>query len=536
VKRNGTVVAVSTAAVAALLIMVGYTVHREAVSRATKAANEVTVSAKAAIAPAASNPDAAVAVAPPNSVAVLPFVDLSEKKDQEYFSDGLSEELIDLLAKNPDLRVPARTSSFYFKGKQATIAEIAKTLGVAHVLEGSVRRAGKTIRVTVQLIRADNGYHLWSETYDRELKDIFKVQDEIAAAVVKSMQAKLLSGRPQLSARRTDNSEAYDQYLIGKQAYSRDDYQLAVSAYKRSVALDPNFAAAYAGLAEAEADLEDSGTGERAALRRALAAAERAIALAPDQPEGYAVRGELRFTYFWDWKGGRADIEKAMAYDPANSAVQLRYGELLAGLGLLPQAIAAVRKTIDADPLSGVAWKELGNWLMNNRQFAAAREALNRAIQISPEPWPSFKLAETELLDGRAEKDMAPTPIPWARFYLAETELLDGHAEKAMALTPMLRGDGRLFIKALAACVLGPSVESRQALDELVARYAPTSAYSIAQVYACRGETDKTFEWLDRSYAQRDSGLMWIKTDPLLDNIRSDARFAAMLKKMNLPE
>ena len=191
------------------------------------------------------------------SIAVLPFVDMSEKHDQEYFSDGLSEELIDMLTKVPELRVPARTSSFYFKGKQATIADIAKALGVAHVLEGSVRKSGNTLRVTAQLIRVDNGYHVWSETYDRKLDDIFKVQDEIAGAVVTALRVHLLpmqkaAGQEEL---RTENLEAYDLYLQGRQSFNRGDadgYQRAVTAFPAATALDSHYAAAYADLALAQ--------------------------------------------------------------------------------------------------------------------------------------------------------------------------------------------------------------------------------------------------------------------------------------------
>jgi TolB-like protein len=329
------------------------------------------------------------------SVAVLPFLDMSEKKDQEYFSDGLSEELIDMLTKIPELRVPARTSSFYFKGKQATVHDIAQALSVAHVLEGSVRKSGNHLRITAQLVRADSGYHLWSETYDRQLDDIFKVQDEIASAVVKALKSKLLPARKLESGHRTDNSEAYDQYLFGKESFNRsspDGDRLAVSAYRRAIALDANFAAAYAGLAEAEAALADTETGERAALQRALEAADRAVALAPDAPYGYAVRSWLRGGFFWDWSGARADIEKAIAHDATDGRVQLTYSELLRSLGLIPEAIAAARKATDADPLSEAAWVNLGYVLMNDRQFAAARQAQSRAQQINPESiWPPLQ-------------------------------------------------------------------------------------------------------------------------------------------------
>ena len=229
---------------------------------------------------------------PARSVAVLPFADMSENHDQEYFSDGLSEELIELLTQVPNLQVPARTSSFYFKGKSVTIPEIASTLHVSHILEGSVRKSGNTVRVTAQLVRADNGYYLWSETYDRDIQDIFKVQDEIAAAVVTALRGKLAPS-PKVSARRTSNAEAYNQLLLGRQFFNRsnaDGLGRAVAAYRQAIALDPGYAAAYAGLADAEDNLAD-WTGDTAGFKRAEAAADKAIALAPDEADGYSARG-----------------------------------------------------------------------------------------------------------------------------------------------------------------------------------------------------------------------------------------------------
>jgi TolB-like protein len=204
---------------------------------------------------------------PEKSIAVLPFVDMSEKKDQEYFSDGLAEELIDLLAQVPNLKVSARTSSFYFKGKSEDVATIAQKLRVAHVLEGSVRKAGTTIRVTAQLIRADNGYHLWSKTYDQDVKDIFKVQDEIAAAVVAALKAQLLPAQQISSRHRTDNTEAYTEYLVGNQFRVRDTVEAntqALAAYRKAVALDAGYAAAYSGIADAQWRIADQSTGQAA--------------------------------------------------------------------------------------------------------------------------------------------------------------------------------------------------------------------------------------------------------------------------------
>ena len=464
--------------------------------------------------PAASAGVPASPVILDKSIAVLPFVDMSEKKDQEYFSDGLSEELIDLLAQVQDLHVPARTSSFYFKGKQSTIAEIAKSLGVSHVLEGSVRKSGNTLRVTAQLIRADNGYHLWSKSFDRDVKDIFKVQDEIAAAVVEALKAKLLPAPQLANAYRTTNTEAYNQVLLGNSSLNRgneDGLRGALQAYRKAIALDPNYAAAYAGLAFSEFLVADA-TGDAEMMQRAVTAADRAVALAPDLPVAYVARGILRSTHSWDWTGAQADIEKALALDPGDGQAQGLYGHLLASLGRLPEAIAAAKKAIELDPLSGWPWEDLGVYLMASGQFAAARPAISRALELNPE-------------------------ASQMSYSLGQLELLEGHAQEALTVFR------RIGYEAISQCgsamaehMLGHAKESQQALDELAAKHARESAYQIAEVYAWRGEKDHAFEWLQRAYAQHDGGLSRIKFDPVLATLRADARYAVLLKKLGLPE
>jgi TolB-like protein len=337
-RRNKTVVGVTATAVAAILATIGYTLHRETVTQAKIAANAVTVLA----------PTQASARATAHSVAVLPFVDMSEKKDQEYFSDGLSEELIELLGKTPGLRVIARTSSFYFKGRAEKLEAIAAELRVANVLEGSVRKSGNKLRVTAQLIRADTSEHLWSETFDRELTDIFKVQDEIAGAVVTALKVHLLPAvQDEL---RTENIEAYNQYLRGRENYNRGDtdgYRRAVTAFSAATVLDPRYAAAYADLALAEywlADAISDKAGYQPGCNRAVAAAEKAVALAPGLAAGYSARGIVRAPCRLDFAGAQADLDKAVALSPGDANVLHRSAVLLAILGNLPAAIAREEK------------------------------------------------------------------------------------------------------------------------------------------------------------------------------------------------
>jgi TolB-like protein len=344
---------------------------------------------------------------PEKSIAVLPFVDMSEKKDQEYFSDGLAEELIDLLAQVPNLKVTARTSSFYFKGKSEDVASIAQKLRVAHVLEGSVRKAGNTMRVTAQLIRADNGYHLWSKTYDEDIKDIFKVQDEIASAVVDALKAQLLPAQQLASRHRSDNTEAYSEYLLGNEFRVRDTLdsnQQALAAYRKAVALDAGYAAAYSGIADAEWRVADQSGGQASDYLSAAAAAEKAIALAPDSPEGYWARGLLRNFYDFDWHGAEEDYQKAL--DANFVPAKVRYADLLATLGRPPDALAMLHATLALDLLSVPAWRSLSRLLLDEGQFAEARSAAKRLAEIRNGD-PRQTISFVDLYDGHPQQALA---------------------------------------------------------------------------------------------------------------------------------
>jgi len=460
---------------------------------------------------------AATPFAPPEkSIAVLPFVDMSEHKDQEYFSDGMSEEVLNLLTQIPQLRVIARTSSFSFKGKTVDVATIARTLNVAHVLEGSIRKSGDTVRITAQLIRASDSSHLWSETYDRKLTDVFRVQDEIAGAVVAALKLKLLPAQQVTSTHRTADPDAYNQYLLGNQFFNRstpDGFRRAVTAYQQAVSLDPGFAAGYARLATAEAfasDYAETVAIRSAGRQRALAAADHAVSLAPDLADGYAERGFLRINWLWDWDGARADFVKALVLEPGNSQAQKGLGELLISLGRLPESVAEIKKAVQLDPLTASTWFDLGWVLMAGGQWQDAREALNRALEINPESsFGNYGLGCLELLQGRASVALISFRQAGAYWSLAGV--------------------------AMAEHSLGHAGESQRVLNELIARYAQDAAYQIAEVYAWRGQRDQAFEWLERAYAQRDGGLSVIKADALLAPLRMDTRFTAMLKKLGLP-
>jgi serine/threonine protein kinase/TolB-like protein/Tfp pilus assembly protein PilF len=506
-RRNRAVVAVSAAALAAILGAAAYTSYRDRIAR-------VAVAGSAAAIPTAP-PAALAAFAPPeHSVAVLPFLDDSEKKDQEYFSDGLAEELLDLLANIPGMHVTARTSSFSFKGKSDDIAAIARKLNVANILEGSVRKSGNRVRVAARLIRSNDGEGIWSATFDRQLKDVFQVQDEIAGAVVAALKVKLAPGQEVVNAHRTSNLEAYNEYLLARQFFDRftlDGFQLAAGAYRRATQLDPSYAAAYAELAMSEFFAAD-WNNDAAGRQRALVAADKAVALAPNEAEGYAARGHIRLNGPWDWTGARADFEKALGLDPSNSIALRRYALLLATLGQVQESIALTKKAIDIDPLSGVTWANLGLLLLGDGQIGPAHDAIHRAVEIQPES----RYALTDLLDLQLmEGKFADVP---------ETARRHGDEEFALKST------------AMAEYSLGHSQASQRAMDELSAKFAKDCAYCVAAASAWRGEKDEAFKWLEQALEQRESDVTEIKYDPLYTSLRGEPRFKALLRKLNLPE
>jgi TolB-like protein/tetratricopeptide (TPR) repeat protein len=463
------------------------------------------------------NASPGVAVTVPNipekSIAVLPFIDMSEKKDQEYFSDGLSEELLDLLAQVPDLRVAARTSSFFFKGKAEDVAAIGRKLRVAHVLEGSVRKAGSKIRITAQLIRADNGYHLWSKSYDRDVRDIFMVQDEISSAVVDALKVQLLSARPPMSRHQTDNVEAYSQYLLGNQLRFRDDPQAngqARIAYQKAIALDPRYAAAYSGLSDAELRIADQLTNDPQAYGRALAAAEKAMALAPDAPEGYWARGQLRYSYYFDWSGAQSDFEKAVTLDAAFEPAALQLANLQATLGRLPVAIESLRQVAARDPLASRAWRRLGRLLLDSAQYGEVPDVIAHIHAIGTDPVEFLLKGDLELFQGRPQ---------------AALEQFRRHPN------PVWRGIGI----AMAEHDLGHGAESQKSLDDVIHIGGDALAYQYATVYAWRNDRDEAFRWLDRGFQRHDGGLTALKADRYVANLRGDARYAQLLEKLHLP-
>jgi TolB-like protein len=446
------------------------------------------------------------------SIAVLPFADMSEKKDQEFFSDGLAEELIEELGRTPGLKVIARTSSFSFRGKSDDIATIAAKLKVANILEGSVRRSGDQLRVSTQLIRADSGQPIWSETFEREFKDVFKIQDEIAAAVVSALKVQLTGGAAAIRGHGTTNPDAYNAFLLGRQLHSQNTvaaWRQAIEAYQKAISLDPRYADAYAGLAMSEYFLSDA-TGDAALDKSAEQQALRAIDIDPKLAAGYSVRGFLRANLHFDWAGAQADDRQALTLEPSDSRVLTRYANNLTFVGRLDEAVATYRKASEQDPLADAPWDNLGIALTAIGNTAAAYDAFRHALAIRSTPATNYDLASLQLIDGKAREALATSKA-------------------------IVNNDFRNAGVAMAQHTLGDAKASQQALDQLIATDATDAAYQIAEVYAWRGEKDQAFEWLERAYRQLDGGLQSTKIDPLLASLRTDPRYAALLRKLNFP-
>ena len=470
------------------------------------------VAITAPVAPAVTS--AATAISD-RSVAVLPFLDMSEKKDQEYFADGLAEELLDLLAQVPDLKVPARSSSFYFKGSSVRVSNVGHDLGVAYVLEGGVRKAGDTIRVSVQLVRADSGYQVWAQTYERNVRDIFKVQDEISAAVVDAFKLRLSSPGPQIAERRTANPDAYDQYLRGKHLFQLGDHDgllAARDAYRRAIELDPNFGPAFADLAMVEylAVKDYSDTDQPDVIRQAMDHADHAVALAPSLAEAYSDRALLRFAQY-DWAGARADLQKALALDPSDVKANRRMVLLQLSLGNVVAALAAQRHVVDLDPLDMISLEILGMSYYFAGQGAEARRIFERVRVFSPKfEGLSGNVGFSYLADGQpaaARRECEPYPDDTARACLAAAEHALGHDERSRAI-----------------------------LADLIEQHPRRACYFIAKAYGFSGNSALAFEWLNRAFSAQAKYLTDVKSEPAFRALHGDPRYLALLRKMNLPE
>jgi TolB-like protein/tetratricopeptide (TPR) repeat protein len=479
--------------------------------------------AEVGAAPAAAGPSVPVGAAafnpPPHSIAVLPFVNLSGDKDQEYFSDGLTEELLNSLAEISELQVAGRTSSFYFKGKDVDLDTVAHKLNVGAVLEGSVRRSEHTIRITAQLINAVTGFHLWSKTYDRDLGDVLKLQTEIATAVASALKVTLLgdiAAKVELGG--TRNPAAFNAYLWGAKAFSSrhdaKDIPAAIAAYTEAIHLDPNYALAFAGRSVAlttVAEEAETATAAREGYDKALADARQAISLAPDLGQAHLALA-LVSEGTLDFRQASEAYERALALAPGNAEVLRRNGTFAANMGHFDAGLTALRRAVVLNPLAHESHTGLGRALDVARRYEEAVNAYTEAISIAPD----FKASY-------GERGLS--------FYGL------GNLERARASCETMP-DHWLSQQCLAVIYdkLGRQEDAEAELAKMQAALGDAAAYQYATIYAQWGKSPKALEWLESAWRLRDPGLVDLKTDPLMDPIREEPRFQKVMQALRFPE
>ncbi|UCC83473.1 MAG: tetratricopeptide repeat protein, partial [Gemmatimonadota bacterium] len=478
--------------------------------------------------PARAEPDAAPASAPPaseqdverKSIAVMPFANMSDDPEAEYFSDGMTAEIINALAQLRDLHVAARTSCFTFKGKAAHISEVGARLNVATVLEGSVRKAGSRLRITAQLVNVADGYHLWSERYDREMADVFTVQDEIARAIADKLQVTLGAGvAEQLVRPPTVNLEAYDLYLKGRYFVNQGGEGPAkgLECFQQALACDPEYGLAHAGVAEAYTWIGNTGIlRPREALPKAREAAIRALELDETLAEAHLWLGWVSWTYDFEWSNAERHFRRALELNPGLAQAHSGYGFYLASMGRSEESLAELRRGVELDPLAQIAHTWLGQILAYLGQFPDAIDRLRAALELDPTSWHAilqvgagYRLNSDypEAIEALQTAIALAGRHPWTLMELAPTYVASGSEAKAEAI-----------------------------YDELVARsrgeYVPPA--SIAFVGAALGRKDEAFDWLERAYEEHDALLVWVKLLPHFDPLRDDPRFDVLMEKMGL--
>jgi TolB-like protein len=460
-----------------------------------------------------AQPRSAVAITD-KSIAVLPFVDMSEKKDQEYFADGMAEEILDTLAKVPALKVIGRTSAFQFKGRNEDLRTVGTSLGVAYVLEGSVRRSTDQVRVTAQLIDTRDGTHLWSETYDRPASDVLLMQGEIATNISRSLEIGIGADRPQ-SERRLKNDVAYDLYLRGRYAAERGDADgmaTGVTYLRQALDADPSFADAAVALAltyynQAFQSVEPSGVFESARHE-----ATSALTLNPKLGLAHAVLGAIHNDYDWDWAAADLEFKQALALAPHDGRVLTMAADHTIALGQLDAARQMLKQALAYDPLLADAYSELAWTEWCSGRYAESLAAARKVLEIDPTyDWGHVSVGLALLYRG--DPAAAVTEIK------RESNLM----EQSWAL-------------ALAYHALGRAADSNAAMTRLIAGGAGNYAYEVAEIYAYRGERDEALKWLERAYVQKDATLKWILRDPTMAKLESDPRYKAFLRKMKLVE
>ena len=452
----------------------------------------------------------------PPSIAVLPFTNISEEAGNEYFCDGLAEEILNALAKIEKLKVAARTSAFSFKNRHINVSEIGHTLGVNSILEGSVRRSGDRVRITVQLVNTRDGYHLWSERYDRQIKDIFDVQDEITLAVVDALKVKLLGEEKAAVLKRyTDNTEAYELYLKGRfywQQLSPDSQRRGIENFQRAIDIDPQYAPAYSGLSDCYSAIGWIRSAPLAeTFARARAAATKALEIDDRLAEAYVSLGYVHFLYEWNWEQSAGEFERAIAIQPSYAPIYLRRVMLWNALGQIETAIADAEQAKLLDPLAPNARLALGFTRYFARQYDRAIAELADTLETHPNFSPAYiAIGFCHDAEGRFSeaigayqraRDLQKYPLTTAQ--LAYSYARAGAADKA-----------------------------REILDDLQNRTSYVSPYEIATIYMGLDDKDQAFAWFDRACDERAGWLVFVKHMPRYDSLRTDSRFDRLVRRV----
>jgi TolB-like protein/Tfp pilus assembly protein PilF len=452
------------------------------------------------------------------SVAVLPFVNLSRDKDDEYFSDGITEEVINALANVEGVRVVSRTSAFAYKGKNLSIRKIGEELAVSTVLEGSVRREGNDLRIVAQLINATDGYHLWSKTYDRQMRSVFALEDELARSIAAALRPQLLKGsggNAPLVQRPTESAEAHDLYLRGRHFWNKrtvDDLNRAMGLFEKALEVDPNYALAHSGIADCYVLLGEYGAGRADGIVKARTEARKALELDGTLAEARATLGLIAF-HDYDWKAAEAEFKRAIELRSGYATAHHWYALLLTVLGRFPEAQAEAERAVQLDPASLIVNNMVGVVFYNSRDFGRAIEAFRRTLELDP----TFVSAKQFL----------------ACAYVAAGKYSEGLAELDSVKGAPLE---TLAIRAWVLTYTGDKPGAARLVSELDerARLEKTHPAILAALHGQLGEKDRAFALLDTAVAERDFMVRELKVSPMWDPLRNDPRFAKILKRVNL--
>ena len=456
------------------------------------------------------------------SIAVLPFVNMSADRNDEYLSDGVSEELITALSKINGLQVKARTSSFAFKGKNEDMQKIGELLHVSHLLEGSVAKAGNKLRITAQLIQAADGNHEWSDTYDREMQDIFAVRSEVAQKVAETLKVRLLGEeKRKIDKKPTENLEAYNLYRQGRfylDKLSEDGMKRALPLFQQAVQLDPNFASAYAGIADNYVIAADAFIPPREAFSKAKEAALKAIELDDSLAEAHASLGLVHYHYDWDWAAAENEFKRAITLNPQSAQSFTLYTHFLAGMKRFDEAKKYGQHALELDPLSVSTHWFLGWGAIYADQLDEAIAEYTKAAELDPDN-------------------------PWNRMFFGRAYLLKGDRQRGlqeMETAQRLQPDDPLAIAFLgyAYAITGRRADALRVLQRLdeMEKHRYVSRITRVYVYAGLGDKDKAFEWLEKAYQERSDSLAWFHNDPEVKDLKSDPRFSALMRKVGFNE